>query len=188
MENGITTGADAAHFSSKGICTRAQAVTFLWRAAGCPQPETRTMPFADVPAGSYFYDAVLWAVETGITTGTDAAHFSPDATCTRGQIVTFLWRWKQSPAAGGGTPLCRCESHRLLCQRCPVGRGDRHHPGHRRDNFRPGRRLHPGTDRHLPLERKGVRGAGFWQFYSKIIKTRCIEVDAPGFVYLDDFL
>ena len=105
VANGITTGTDAAHFSPDGICTRAQAVTFLWRAAGRPAPESRTMPFTDVPADSYYYDAVLWAVENGITKGTSSTTFSPDDTCTRTQIVTFLWRSEQSPAAGSSNPF-----------------------------------------------------------------------------------
>ncbi len=105
VENGITTGTDASHFSPNGICTRAQAVTFLWRAAGSPAPKSTAMPFADVPADSYFYSAVLWAVENGITTGTSATTFSPAANCTRAQIVTFLWRAAGSPAAEGGSPF-----------------------------------------------------------------------------------
>ena len=105
VANGITTGTDAAHFSPDGICTRAQAVTFLWRAAGRPAPESRTMPFTDVPADSYYYDAVLWAVENGITKGTSSTTFSPNDTCTRAQIVTFLWRSEQSPAAGSSNPF-----------------------------------------------------------------------------------
>ena len=105
VANGITTGTDAAHFSPDGICTRAQAVTFLWRAAGRPAPESRTMPFTDIPADSYYYDAVLWAVENGITKGTSSTTFSPDDTCTRAQIVTFLWRSEQSPAAGSSNPF-----------------------------------------------------------------------------------
>ena len=105
VANGITTGTDAAHFSPDGICTRAQAVTFLWRAAGRPAPESRTMPFTDVPADSYYYDAVLWAVENGITKGTSSTTFSPDDICTRAQIVTFLWRSEQSPAAGSSNPF-----------------------------------------------------------------------------------
>ena len=100
VENGITQGTDDTHFSPDGICTRAQAVTFLWRTAGSPKPETRAMPFTDVPVGSYYYDAVLWAVENGITKGTSDTTFSPNMTCTRAQIVAFLWRSEKSPAAG----------------------------------------------------------------------------------------
>ena len=105
VENGITKGTDDTHFSPDGICTRAQAVTFLWRAAGSPKPKTNTMPFTDVNAGSYYYDAVLWAVENGITEGTSDTTFSPNATCTRAQIVAFLWRSEKSPAAGSRNPF-----------------------------------------------------------------------------------
>ena len=110
VENGITKGTDNTHFSPDGICTRAQAVTFLWRAAGSPKPETRTMPFTDVPVGSYYYDAVLWAVENGITKGTSNTTFSPDATCSRAQIVAFLWRSEKSPAAGSRNPFADVKS------------------------------------------------------------------------------
>ena len=110
VENGITKGTDDTHFSPDGICTRAQAVTFLWRTAGSPEPETRTMPFTDVPVGSYYYDAVLWAVENGITKGTSETRFSPDATCTRAQIVAFLWRSEKSPAAGSRNPFADVKS------------------------------------------------------------------------------
>ena len=110
VENGITKGTDDTHFSPDGICTRAQAVTFLWRAAGSPEPETRTMPFTDVPAGSYYYDAVLWAVENGITKGTSDTTFSPNMTCTRAQIVAFLWRSEKSPAAGTANPFADVKS------------------------------------------------------------------------------
>ena len=108
--NGITQGTDDTHFSPDGICTRAQAVTFLWRAAGSPKPETRTMPFADVPVGSYYYDAVLWAVENGIAKGTSDTTFSPNMTCSRAQIVTFLWRSEKSPAAGTANPFADVKS------------------------------------------------------------------------------
>ena len=108
--NGITQGTDATHFSPDGICTRAQAVAFLWRAAGSPKPETRTMPFTDVPAGSYYYDAVLWAVENDITKGTSDTTFSPNMTCTRAQIVAFLWRSEKSPAAGTANPFADVKS------------------------------------------------------------------------------
>ena len=110
VENGITQGTDDTHFSPDGICTRAQAVTFLWRAAGSPEPEARTVPFTDVPVGSYYYDAVLWAVENGITKGTSETRFSPDDTCTRAQIVAFLWRSEKSPAAGTANPFADVKS------------------------------------------------------------------------------
>ena len=88
-ENGITSGTDATHFSPDASCTRAQIVTFLWRAAGSPEPKAAA-GFTDVAGSSYYAKAVAWAVENGITSGTSATTFSPDATCTRAQIVTFL--------------------------------------------------------------------------------------------------
>ena len=105
VENGVTTGISASRFDPNGICTRAQAVEFLWRAAGSPAPRSRTMPFTDGPAGSYYYDAVLWAVEAGITKGTSDTKFSPDDLCTRAQIAVFLWRSEGSPLAEGRNPF-----------------------------------------------------------------------------------
>ena len=92
VDNGVTTGTSPTAFSPDAGCTRGQVVTFLWRAAGCPEPVSEELPFTDVAPGSYYYDAVLWAVENGITKGTSATAFSPDRTCTRAQIITFLWR------------------------------------------------------------------------------------------------
>lgn len=91
---GITDGTDTNLFSPGDICTRAQAVTFLWRAAGSPAPKSGTMPFADVPKDSYYHDAVLWAVENGITKGTGETTFSPNDGASRAHIVTFVWRCK----------------------------------------------------------------------------------------------
>ena len=102
-KNGITGGVDDTHFAPNATCTRAQVVTFLWRAAGSPAAKSSAMPFADVKAGSYYETAVLWAVENGITDGTSATTFSPDAVCSRGQIVTFLWRANGSPAVSGNS-------------------------------------------------------------------------------------
>ena len=102
-QEGVTGGTSATTFNPDGSCTRAQAVTFLWRAAGSPEPKSAAMPFTDVPAGSYFEKAVLWAVENGITKGTSDTTFSPDASCTRAQIVTFLWRAGGSPAVSGNS-------------------------------------------------------------------------------------
>ena len=101
VDKGVTGGTSATTFSPDGICTRAQAVTFLWRAAGSPEPKTSTMPFTDVKADSYYHDAVLWAVEQGITAGTSATTFAPDLNCSRAQIVTFLYRAAGSPAVSG---------------------------------------------------------------------------------------
>ena len=103
VENGVTGGTSATTFSPDNACTRAQMMTFLWRAAGSPEPESNVNPFADVSSSAYYYKAVLWAVENGITSGTSATTFSPDATVTRGQTVTFLWRNAGSPAASGGS-------------------------------------------------------------------------------------
>ena len=100
---GITSGTSAVTFDPNGNCTRAQAVTFLWRAAGSPAAKSKVMPFTDVPSGSYYYDAVLWAMEQGITKGTSDTAFSPNASCTRAQIVTFLWRANGSPAVSGNS-------------------------------------------------------------------------------------
>ena len=105
VDKDITAGTSATTFNPNGICTRAQAVTFLWRAAGSPAAKSAVMPFTDVKAGSYYETAVLWAVENGITKGTSDTMFSPDATCTRAQIVTFLWRSQKSPAAGMANPF-----------------------------------------------------------------------------------
>ena len=88
----ITNGTSDTTFSPNKTCTRAQVVTFLWRAAGCPEPETTTTPFTDIKATAYYYKAVLWAVENGITAGTSATTFGPNKDCTRAQVVTFLWR------------------------------------------------------------------------------------------------
>ena len=102
---GITSGTDTTHFSPNSICTRAEAVSFLWRAAGSPAPEADTMRITDVPKSSYYYDAVLWAVENGITAGTTETTFSPNANCTRAQAIAFLWRAEKSPAAEGSNPF-----------------------------------------------------------------------------------
>ena len=105
VAKGITDGTSATTFSPDALCTRAQAVTFLWRAAGSPAPTSGVMPFTDVAEGSYYHDAVLWAVENGITKGTSDTTFSPDVTCSRAQIVTLLWRSQESPAAGTVNPF-----------------------------------------------------------------------------------
>ena len=102
VEGGITTGMSDTTFAPDGTCTRAQIVTFLWRACGSPKPASGNNPFTDVPAGQWYTDAVLWAVEAGITTGTSATTFSPDAGCTRGQVATFLWRTFGEPESNTG--------------------------------------------------------------------------------------
>ena len=97
VKNGITNGISQSHFGSEMDCNRAQVVTFLWRAAGCPEPTITENPFVDVEAGSFYEKAVLWAVEKNITNGTDKTHFSPNLTCNRASVVTFLYRAFEEP-------------------------------------------------------------------------------------------
>ena len=101
VEKGITEGTSVDTFSPHASCTRAQTVTFLWRAAGSPEPTGTVNPFSDLSPNAYYYKAVLWAVENGITQGTSVDTFSPDATVTRGQTVTFLHRAAGTPSHGG---------------------------------------------------------------------------------------
>lgn len=101
VDKGITSGISDTEFGPFENCTRAQAVTFLWRAAGKPEPASSVNPFQDVSESDYYYKAVLWAVENGITNGVSADLFGPDQTCNRGQIVTFLYRSKGEPGLGG---------------------------------------------------------------------------------------
>ena len=110
VEQKITSGTSATTFSPDASCTRAQIVTFLWRAAGSPKVENGKNPFTDVKADAYYYDAVLWAVEKGVTSGTSATTFSPDATVTRGQTVTFLYRNAGSPEVSGTMPFTDVEA------------------------------------------------------------------------------
>ena len=103
--NGVTDGTSATTFSPDGVCTRAQAVTFLWRAMGSPEPTGKAGPFTDAAADAYYYKAVQWAVKKGITLGTSAATFSPGETVSRAQAMTFLWRAAGKPAAGTANPF-----------------------------------------------------------------------------------
>lgn len=96
-------------FAPNMTCSRAQAVTFLWRAAGSPSPKTESMPFTDVPAYAYYKDAVLWAVQEGITAGYTPTTFCPDMDCTRAQIVSFLWRSQKSPEVTAENPFVDVE-------------------------------------------------------------------------------
>lgn len=100
VKNGITTGVGNDLFAPEQPCTRAQIVTFLWRAAGSPEPKGTAAGMTDVVSGSYYEKAVAWAIENGITTGTTTSTFSPDATCTRAQSVTFLHRALKGTASG----------------------------------------------------------------------------------------
>ncbi len=103
VEKGITTGSTANTFNPEAVCTRAQMMTFLWRSAGSPAPKSASNPFADISKDAYYYDAVLWAVENGITKGTSDTAFSPDEVVTRAQTVTFLHRMAGSPAAAANS-------------------------------------------------------------------------------------
>lgn len=103
-EEGITSGTSADLFSPSAPCTRAQMVTFLWRAAGSPNVGG-ALTFTDVADSAYYAPAVRWAASVGITSGTGAGRFSPDDPCTRGQMAAFLYRWQQSPAASGSNPF-----------------------------------------------------------------------------------
>ncbi len=103
VDNGITSGTSATTFSPFQTAERCQVVTFLWRAAGCPNPTNTENPFTDVSESDYFYTAVLWAVEKGITSGTTATTFSPFAKCERCQVVTFLYRYFGEPAVTTGS-------------------------------------------------------------------------------------
>ena len=98
LDNNITTGATETTFNPNGECLRAQVVTFLWRVAGCPEPTASDNPFVDVKENDFYYNAVLWAVENGITNGADATHFNPNGVCNRAQVVTFLYRAFGNPA------------------------------------------------------------------------------------------
>ncbi len=101
LKKGITQGITDILFGAKSSCTRAMAVTFLWRAAGEPEPYTTNNPFTDVSESDYYYKAVLWAVDMGITNGTSETTFSPDESCERSQIITFLWRFNGMPSLDG---------------------------------------------------------------------------------------
>ena len=99
----ITSGATATTFAPNASCTRGQMVTFLWRANGSPEPKSMTTSFTDVKSGAYYEKAVAWAVENNVTTGTSSTTFSPDASVTRAQAVTFQWRANTSPAAASAS-------------------------------------------------------------------------------------
>ena len=101
VDNGVTAGVTETTFVPDGTCTRAQIVTFLWRAKGCPEPISSDNPFTDVAYTDYYYKPVLWAMEKGITMGTSESTFSPEDGCTRSQVATFLWRAEGEPSASG---------------------------------------------------------------------------------------
>ncbi len=110
VNKGITNGLTDTTFGPNASCTRAQMVTFLWRAAGSPEPTSTTTAFTDIDSNEYYYKAVLWAVEKGITTGTTETTFSPSATVTRAQTVTFLYRYAGTPAVSGNNNFTDLEA------------------------------------------------------------------------------
>ena len=105
VKNKITSGTSDSTFSPEDSCTRAQMVTFMWRAKGCPELTNSNNPFTDVSPDAYYYKAVLWAAEQKITTGTSDTTFSPDATVNRAQSVTFLWRMEGSEIVAADNPF-----------------------------------------------------------------------------------
>ena len=105
VEKGVTEGVSETLFAPNEPCTRGQAVTFLWRAAGSPAPESQEMPFTDVAESSPYAKAILWAAENGVTKGVTETTFAPNQPCTRGQIVTFLYRSQGAPAQAGSNPF-----------------------------------------------------------------------------------
>ena len=128
VANGITTGTSAATFSPDQTCTRGQIITFLWRAAGSPEPENAT-PFSDVKEDAYYAKATAWAAEQGMEEG---AAFSPDAPCTRLMAVEFMWEVRRQPR-GSQSYLCRC------CLRCrKLGRQAGRYQWHQRHHVLPG--------------------------------------------------
>ena len=107
VANGVTSGTSATTFSPDNTCSRGEVATFLWRALGKPTPSNTNNPFQDVPAGRFYTTPVLWALENGVTSGTSATTFTPDKACTRGEVVTFLWRamGKPAPSRPPRTPI-----------------------------------------------------------------------------------
>ena len=112
----VTNGKEETHFMPNDICTRSEVVTFLWRAAGCPAPKSEENPFVDISENRFYYEAVLWAAEAGITKGVDQTHFAPDQTVSRGEFVTFLWRYQGEPAVSGSNPFADVASNRFYSE------------------------------------------------------------------------
>ena len=154
-EKGITNGTDPLHFNPDMPCTRAQIVTFLWRAAGSPEPRN-SGSFSDVPASAYYAKAVAWAVENGITTGTGDGMFSPDAVCTRAQAVTFLWRYEKAPVASRSNPFTDVAADSYYADAVLWAVKEDISKGTTNTTFSPRRRLHQSADRDLPLAMQEV--------------------------------
>ncbi len=116
LKNQVTAGVSATVFAPNAYCSRAQVVSFLWRAAGKPDAANKNNPFTDVKTGQYYYEAVLWAVEQGITAGISKTSFAPDAACSRGQIVSFLHRFADSPVVVAANPFTDVTSGQYFYQ------------------------------------------------------------------------
>ena len=154
VEKGVTNGVSSNMFAPNDPCTRAQIVTFLWRAAGSPAPKSMSS-FTDVPADAFYARAVAWAVENGITSGTGEGKFSPNSTCTRAQAVTFLYRASGSPAVSGSAEFSDVATNAYYADAVAwaAKKGITHR--HRRRTVRLRQRLYPRSDRDLPLEGHG---------------------------------
>lgn len=129
-------------------------MTFLWRAAGSLKM-SGGIPFTDVQSGSYYYDAVLWAVANGITTGTSVTSFSPDTACTCGQTMTFLYRYEKSPSVSGSSPFTDVAADTYYSNAVQWAVPGGHHRWDQRHHLQPQCDLHPRADRHLPLSGYG---------------------------------
>jgi uncharacterized repeat protein (TIGR02543 family) len=151
VEQKITEGITPTTFDPDGGCTRGQAVTFLWRAAGSPAPKTDVMPFTDVPADSDYYNAVLWAVEQGVVKGTSETTFSSDMECTRAQIVTFLWRGNGSETAKTANPFADVKDDAYYENAVVWAVGKKITEGIRNRYLRAQGCVQPCTDCHVPL-------------------------------------
>ncbi|MBO4830840.1 MAG: S-layer homology domain-containing protein, partial [Oscillospiraceae bacterium] len=137
VEKGITEGTDKTHFSPEDPCTRGHVVTFLWRAAGCPEPTMKQCPFVDVDENAYYYKAVLWAYENGITNGVDGSHFAPDETSTRGESLTFLYR-TMGVKTKGSNPFKDVKSEDYYYDAVVWGYAESVTNGTAKDSFSPG--------------------------------------------------
>ena len=151
VDKKVTSGKTETTFAPNDSCTRAQAVTFLWRAAGSPEPTASEMTFTDVKADSYYYKAVLWAVENKITSGMSDTLFAPDATCSRSQIVTFLYRMQNSPESKAENPFTDVKADAYYANAVLWAVENGVTTGASATTFDPRGRLHARSDRHFPL-------------------------------------
>ena len=157
VANGITSGVRADAFGPELGCTRAQTVTFLWRAAGCPAPSAEASPFADISPDDYFYDAVLWGGRERHRIGHRACGLQPGRGLHPRPDRHLAVAQRRRTAAGRHGSLCRHRARRLLRAGRPVGGRERHRGGHGGRYLQPGRGLHPRPDRHLAVPRPDRR-------------------------------